>query len=67
MSQYDLMLHLKINVGLCELYFMVHWFASYLEDYLIYKHNTFGVISQYDLMLDLKMKVGHCDLYFMVQ
>ena len=34
-------------------------FVSYLEDYLIYKHNTFGVMNQYDLMFDLKMKVGH--------
>ena len=48
----------------------ISWFsdcASYLEDYLIYKHNTLGVMSQYDLMLDLKMKVGHCEVYFMVQ
>ena len=41
-------------------------FASYL-DYLIYKHNTLGVMNQYDLMLDLKMKVGHVDLYVMAQ
>ena len=48
----------------------ISWFSdfdSYLEDYLIHKHNTFGVMSQNDLMFDLKMKVGHCDLYFMVQ
>ena len=25
-SQYDLMFDLKINVGLCDIYFMVHWF-----------------------------------------
>ena len=37
-------------------------FALYLEDCLIYKHNTFGLMSQYDLMLDLKMKMVHCDL-----
>ena len=40
-------------------------FALYLEDYLMYKHYTLGLMSQYDLMLDLKIKVGHCDLYFM--
>ena len=48
----------------------VLWFSDisiYLEDYLIYKHNTLGVMSEYDSMLDLKMKVGHCYLYFMIQ
>ena len=47
----------------------ISWFsdaALYLEDYLMYKHDT-GIMSQYDLMLDLKIKVGHCDLYFMIQ
>ena len=42
-------------------------FALYLEDYLIYEHHYFGIMSQYDLMFDLKINVGHCDLYFMVQ
>ena len=40
MSQYDLMLHLKIKVGHCDLYFMVSDFALYLEDLLMYKHDT---------------------------
>ena len=41
MSQYDLMLDLKINVGHCDLY--VSWFSDiglYLEDYLMYKAVT---------------------------
>ena len=42
MSQYDLMLHLKIKVGPCDLYFMVSDFASYFEGYLIYKHDNVG-------------------------
>ena len=42
-------------------------FALYLEDYLMYKHDTLKIMSQYDLMLDLKIKVGQCDLYVMVQ
>ena len=65
MSQYDLMLDLKIKVGHCDLYFMVSDFASYFEGYLMYKHDNVG--SQYDLTFDLKIKMGHCDLYFMVQ
>ena len=42
MSLYELMLHLKIKVSHCDLYFMV-WvsdFAIYLEGYLMYKHDT---------------------------
>ena len=42
-------------------------FALYLEDYLIYDHHTFGIISQFDPVFDLKKNVGHCDLYFTVQ
>ena len=40
-------------------------FALYLEDYLMYKHDTLE--TQYDLLLDLKIKVSHCDLYFIVK
>ena len=40
MSQYDLMLNLKIKVGHCDLYFMVSDFALYLEDYFMYKAVT---------------------------
>ena len=42
MSQYDLMLDLKIKVGHCNVYFMVTRFsdfAFYLEGYLMYKHD----------------------------
>ena len=67
MSQYDLMLDLKIKVGHCDPYFMVSDFASYFEGYLMYKHDKRGLISQYDLTFYLKIKMGHCDLYFMVQ
>ena len=56
MSQYGATSDLKINVGLCDLYFMVQYFALYLEDYLIYEHCSFGIMSQYDPMFDLKNK-----------
>ena len=67
MSQYDLILDLKIKVGHCDLYFMVQWFC--LISWRLFDVLTWylGMMSKYDLMLDLKVKVGHCDLYFMVQ
>ena len=34
------MLDFKINVGHCDLYFMVSDFALYLEGYLMYNHDT---------------------------
>ena len=44
MSQYDTMFDLKLNVGHCDLYFMVQWFCLVswrLFD--IYEHHTLGV------------------------
>ena len=43
MSQYDLMLDLKIKVGHCDLYIMVSDFVSYFEGYLMYKHDNMGL------------------------
>ena len=40
MSQYDLMLDLKIKVGHFDLYLWFSDFALYLEGYLMYKHDT---------------------------
>ena len=67
MSQYDTTFDLKINVGHCDLYFMVQWF--YLVSWRLSDIWTpyFGIMGQYDPMFDLKIFVGHCDLYFMVQ
>ena len=61
------MFDLKINVGHCDLYFMVQWVC--LISWRLFDISTsyFGIMSQYDLMFDLKINVGHCDLYFMVQ
>ena len=66
MSQYDLMLDLKINVGHCDLYFMVQWFC--LISWRLFDNWTpyFGIMSHYDPMFDLNINVGHCDLYFIV-
>ena len=43
MNQYDPTFNLKINVGHCDLYFMVSDFVLYLEDYLMYEHHTLGL------------------------
>ena len=34
-------------------------FALYLEDYLIYEHNTLELSVGMTLMFDLKINVGH--------
>ena len=51
----------KINVGHCDLYFMVQWFC--LISWRLFDIWTpyLGIMSQYDPMFDLKINVGHCD------
>ena len=66
MSQHDPTFDLKINVALCDLYFMISDFVFYFEDCLMYEHHYFG-LSRYDPTFDLKINVCHCDLYLMVQ
>ena len=68
MNQYDPRFDLKINVGHCDLYFMVH--AVILPCILktIWYMNI--IIWDYESVLcDIwpKIIVCHCDLYFMVQ
>ena len=58
MSQYDLMLHLKIKVGHCDLYFMIS-FALYFEDYLMYKHVTMFFLVYVVSILLLMYDKGH--------
>ena len=57
----------KINVGHCDLYFMVQWIC--LISWKLFSSWTsyFGTMSQYDPTSDLKIFIGHYDLYFMVQ
>ena len=40
LSQYDPKFDLKINIGQCDLISLSSDFALYLEDYLMYEHNT---------------------------
>ena len=67
MSQYDLTCDLKVNVGQCDLYFMVQWFCLISWRLFDVWTSYFRIMSQYDQTFDLKINVGNCDLYFMVQ
>ena len=67
MNQYDPTFDLKIIVGHCDLYFMVHWFCVISRRLPDVWTSLFGIMNQYDPMFDLKMIIGHCDLYFMGQ
>ena len=63
----DTSFDLKINVGHCNLYFMVQWFCIISWRLPDIWTPYFGIMSQYDPMFDLNIKIGHCNLYFMVQ
>ena len=67
MSRYDPTFDLKLNVGHCDLYFMVQWFCLTSRRLFAASTSYFRIMSQYDTTFDLKVNVGHCDLYFMIQ
>ena len=46
MSQYDPIIDLKVNVGHCDLYFMVQ-FMLHLEKKLLYYYHILGVSDLY--------------------
>ena len=58
---------LKINVGHCNLYFVVSWFCIISWRLFDLWTSYFGIMGQYDQTFDLKINICHCDLYFMVQ
>ena len=66
MSQYD-PFDLKINVGHCDLYFMIQWsnFVLYLQDYLM-NESYFQIMTLCDPNFDIKINIGQHDLFFMV-
>ena len=61
MNQYDLTFDLKINVGHCDLYFMVQWLCLIPWRLFHVWTSLFGIMNQYNLMHDLKVNVGHRD------
>ena len=58
---------LKINVGHCDLYFMVKWLCLIPCRLIHVWTSLFGIMNQYDPTHDLKLNVGHHDPYFTVQ
>ena len=66
-SQYDPKFDLKINIGHCDLYFMVQWFCVTSWRLFDVWTSYFGIKGQYDPTFDVKINVGLCDLYFMIQ
>ena len=52
----------EINVGHCDLYFMVQWFCLISWRLFGVWTSLFGIMNQYDLTFNLKINVGHCDL-----
>ena len=67
MSQYDPKFYLKLNIGHCDLNFMVQWFCVTSWRLFDVWTSYLGIKGQYDLTFDLKINVGLYDLYFMVQ
>ena len=63
MTQYDLTFDLKVNVGYCDLYFMVQWLC--LIPWWLFRVWTslFGIMNQYDPTHDLKINVGHLPIF----
>ena len=67
MSQYEPKYDLKINIGHCNVYFMLQWFCLISWRLFDVRTSLFGIMSQYDPTFDLKINIGYCDLYFMDQ
>ena len=57
-SVYYPMFDLKINVGHCDLYFMVQWFCLIAFRLFDVWTSYFRIMSQYDLTFDFKINVG---------
>ena len=57
----------EINVGHCDLYFMVQCFCLISWRLFDVWISYFRIMSQYDLTFDLMINVGHFHLYYMVQ
>ena len=54
---------LKINVGHCDLYFMVQWFCLVSWRQFDVWTSLVGIVNQFNVTFDLKIIVCHCNLY----
>ena len=57
---------LKINVGLCDLYFMVEWFCLISPRLFDAWVSYLQIMRQCDPNFDLKVNISQQDLYFIV-
>ena len=64
--QYDPTFVFKLNVGVCDLYFMVQWFCLISPTLFDAWVSYFQIMRQCDPSFDLKVNVSQHDLYFMV-
>ena len=62
-NQYDPKYHLKINVGQCDIYFVVQWLFRIPWRLFHVWTSLFGIMIQYDPMHHLKINVGHGDIF----
>ena len=66
MGQYDLTFDLKINVGLCDIYFMVQGFCLKNPRLFYACVSYIKIMKQCDPNFDLKVNIRQHDLYFMI-
>ena len=66
MGQYGTTFDLKINIGLCDLYFMVGDFVLFLQHLFDAWVSYFQIMRQCDPNFDRKVNISQHDLYFMV-
>ena len=64
MNQYDLMHDLKINVGHCDLYFMVQWFCVIPWRLFDVWTSSLRIMGQYDQTFDLKINVSLWPIFY---
>ena len=65
-GQYDLTFDLKINVGLCDLYFMDRWLGLISPRLFDAWMSYFQIMRQCGPNFDLIVNINQHDLYFMV-
>ena len=65
-GQYDPTFDFKLNIGLCDLYFMVQWFCLISPTLFDAWVSYFQIMRQCDPSFDLKVNISLHELYNMV-
>ena len=63
LSDYNPTFDVKVNVGHCDLYFMVQWLCLIPWRLFHVWTSSFGIMNQYDPMHDFKINVGHWPIF----